>query len=322
MLTIQCAPREQEAILFDRNLTDLMKFVACLMVAMSHYSGYALANGVSSSILYQAIAATGGYLGVALFFFLSGYGLMMSDMKHHLGFVDFLKRRLSKTWLPAVLVSAIWLGINMVIEANGGGNLLCNQQYFLGVIWRFNDEVMWFVQTIIVMYLFFYAYRVIGLKLPALEPVALAVLCAIATPLVRWVGIGDPISVPLFFAGIAIARWQKEAARFFRSWWCVMLVMFVIMAVAYFGRADNRVLHGAINYFCMTGLVTLLAFVNVRIASLPKWVGGCSYDLYLVHYKVHLLLVFLCGVDQLWMFVIGTVVATTGFYNLRKLVRL
>lgn len=190
------------------------------------------------------------------------------------------------------------------------------------MIWRFNDEVMWFVQTIIVMYLFFYAYRVIGLKQPALEPVALVVLCAIATPLVRWVGIGDPISVPLFFAGIAIARWQKEAARFFRSWWCVILVMLVIMTVTYLGRADNRVLHGAINYFCMTGLVALLAFVNVRIASLPKWVGGCSYDLYLVHYKVHLLLVFLCGVDQLWMFVVGTGIATAGFYNLRKLVRL
>lgn len=122
---VRLAHFEQQEILFDRNLTDLMKFVACLMVAMSHYSGYALANGVSSNIIYKVIAATGGYLGVALFFFLSGYGLMMSDMKHHLGFVDFLKRRLSKTWLPAVLVSAIWLGINMVIEANGGGVICC-----------------------------------------------------------------------------------------------------------------------------------------------------------------------------------------------------
>lgn len=322
VINIQLAPREQNFILFDRNVTDLLKFISCLMVAMSHYSGYALAKGVSSSIIYQGIAATGGYLGVAVFFFLSGYGLMMSDQKHHLGFADFIKRRLSKTWIPAVLVSAIWLGINMVIESNGGGNLLCNQHYFLGVIWRFNDEVMWFVQTIIVMYLFFYVYRVIGLKIPQMEFVALVVLGAIATPLVRWIGIGDPISVPLFFVGIAIARWQEIAARLFRSWWCVLLVMLVILVSAYFGRADNRVLHGAINYFCMTGLVTLLAFVNVRIASLPKWVGGCSYDLYLVHYKVHLLLVFLCGVDQLWMFVMGTVVVTAGFYNLRKLVRL
>lgn len=322
MITLQRVPREQNTILFDRNVTDMLKFVSCLMVAMSHYSGYALANGISSSIIYQAIAAIGGYLGVAVFFFLSGYGLMMSDQKHHLGFGDFLKRRLSKTWLPAVLVSAIWLGINMVIMSNGGGNLLCNQHYLLGVIWRFNDEVMWFVQTIIVMYLFFYAFREIGQRVPRLEFVVLAILGVIATPSVRWAGIGDPISVPLFFAGITIARWHKEAAKFFRSWWCVILVMLVIMTVTYLGRADNRVLHGAINYFCMTGLVALLAFVNVRIASLPKWVGGCSYDLYLVHYKVHLLLVFLCGVDQLWMFVVGTGIATTGFYNLRKLVRL
>lgn len=121
MLVIQRASREQNTILFDRNVTDMLKFLSCLMVAMSHYSGYALAKGVSSSIIYQAIAATGGYLGVAVFFFLSGYGLMMSDQKHHLGFGDFIKRRLSKTWIPAVLVSVIWFGINMVIEANGGG---------------------------------------------------------------------------------------------------------------------------------------------------------------------------------------------------------
>ena len=203
----------------------------------------------------------------------------------------------------------------------------CNQDYLLGVIWRFNDEVMWFVNTVIVLYLFFYAFRFVGTSKyshnsPYIEPVVVVLLGAIATPLVRWVGIGDPISIPLFFVGIAIARWQKAAKFIFTSWWCLLLIAMIIMTVAYIGRADNRVLHGVINYFCMAGLVSLLAFFNIRIASLPKWVGGCSYDLYLVHYKVHLLLVFLCGIDQLWMFAIGTAVATFGFYNLRKCCKL
>lgn len=45
---------------------------------------------------------------------------MMSDRKKHLGFGAFIQRRLSKTYLPAVLVSAIWLGINIVINETGG----------------------------------------------------------------------------------------------------------------------------------------------------------------------------------------------------------
>ena len=74
MLSIQKAGTAQSTIVLDRNITDLLKFVACIMVAMSHYSGYALAEGVSSSVIYKVIAATGGYLGVAVFFFLSSCG--------------------------------------------------------------------------------------------------------------------------------------------------------------------------------------------------------------------------------------------------------
>lgn len=90
-IEIQKTSISQNDIYLDRNVTDALKFIACLMVAMSHYSGYVLANDLSSNIIYKVIAATGGYLGVAIFFFLSGFGLMMSDMKHHLSPQEFIK---------------------------------------------------------------------------------------------------------------------------------------------------------------------------------------------------------------------------------------
>lgn len=148
MLSIQKAGTAQSTIVLDRNITDLLKFVACIMVAMSHYSGYALAEGVSSSVIYKVIAATGGYLGVAVFFFLSGYGLMKIDQKRHRNFAEFCKRRLAKAWLPAVVVSAIWLGVAYFVDLD----LLCNKHYLLGLLWWFNDEVMWFIRVIMIMY--------------------------------------------------------------------------------------------------------------------------------------------------------------------------
>lgn len=196
------------------------------------------------------------------------------------------------------------------------------------MIWWFNDEVMWFVRAIIVLYLFFYLFRWLDVKICKVKDylyislINLLVLGTIATCLVRWAGIGDPISVPLFFIGIAIARCPEKAKRIFRSVPILLMVLISIVAIAYLWRSDNRVLHGLINYFVMTAFVSLLAFVDVCIDRIPKWVGSCSYDLYMVHYKAHLLLVFLCGVDLLWMFVLGTGLATIGFYHLRKICKL
>lgn len=330
MLTLKYSSAEQSSITFDRNVTDVLKFIACLMVALGHYCGYCSVNDIHNVFIdaIRIVSPQFGYLGVALFFLLSGYGLMMSDKKKHLVFGAFIRRRLSKTYLPAVLVSVIWLGINMVINETGGVNLLCNQYYFLGVIWRFNDEVMWFVRVIIVLYLFFYLFRWLDVKICKVKDfsyislINLLVLGTIATYLVRRAGIGDPISVPLFFIGTAIARWPGKAKRIFRSVPFLLMVLILIVAITYLWRSDNRVLHGLINYFVMTAFVSLLAFVDICIDRLPKWVGSCSYDLYLVHYKAHLLLVFLCGVDLLWMFVLGTGLATIGFYQLRKLCKL
>lgn len=119
MILFHFAPQEQSFILFDYNTTDVLKFVACIMVAMSHFAGYASVAGFSNP-LYAVIAANCGYLGVALFFLLSGYGLMMSDQKKHLSLMAFLKKRLSKTYFPAVLISLIWLLINVLINVIGG----------------------------------------------------------------------------------------------------------------------------------------------------------------------------------------------------------
>ena len=68
---------------------------------------------------------------------------------------------------------------------------------------------MWFVRVIIVLYLFFYLFRWLDVKICKVKDfsyislINLLVLGTIATYLVRRAGIGDPISVPLFFIGTA-----------------------------------------------------------------------------------------------------------------------
>ncbi len=91
----------------NRNFTDLLKLLAALMVAAGHYCAYAVSHG-HGNVVYSVLASIGGYIGVAIFFFLSGYGLMISEKKRHTPFLSFIKKRLVKLYFPSVLISAIW----------------------------------------------------------------------------------------------------------------------------------------------------------------------------------------------------------------------
>lgn len=314
-IEIQKTSISQNDIYLDRNVTDALKFIACLMVAMSHYSGYVLANDLSSNIIYKVIAATGGYLGVAIYFFLSGFGLMKSEMKHHLSPQEFIKRRLVKTWLPAVLVSAIWLGIAWMVDLD----LLCNQHYFLGVLWRFNDEVMWFVQTIIIMYGFFCLYRIAPTTTLFWQLIKLIIFGSAAYWTIRLTGIGSSLSVPLFFLGMAVAEFPELIKRILNNVGILVVMGFVAIVLLWLFRHDNYLMHGWGNYVSIILMLLVFTHYNITIRTLPKWLGSSSYDVYLVHYKTHLFIVHYMTVDVLWMFLGGTALVTFVFYKLRKL---
>lgn len=66
------------------------------MVMLYHYSQYICSNNCSDSIFYKMFSTQGGYLGVAIFFFLSGYGLIESEQKCYLGLLQFFKKDFSK----------------------------------------------------------------------------------------------------------------------------------------------------------------------------------------------------------------------------------
>lgn len=318
MFSIQKANKEQATILFDRNITDLMKFISCIMVAMSHYSGYVLENALSSSVVFKIIAAGGGYLGVAIFFFLSGYGLMRSDMRHHLGFLDFVKKRLIRTYFPAVLVSFIWLALAVIFDRD----LLWHKHYITGIFWKFNDGIMWFVRVILVMYVFFYMYRTTPPISDLKRSLILLLLTVMAYSVIRVTGIGYSLSVPLFFLGVFVADFQKTARKICTSFLWISLMLMCAILTVWMCKHDNYLMHGWINYFCIGVMIVVFANFNMRLSYIPKWLAGCSYDVYLTHYKVHLLILHFCAIDALWMFMCGTSVATAMFYKLRKLLGL
>lgn len=110
--------RQTYCLSIDKGLSDWIKIGAALMVALCHFSGYALSTNGSNALLYKVLSYAGGYLGVAIFFFLSGYGLMESELKSHLGIRQFIQRRFLKIYLPVILVTLLWIGVYDLLRAH------------------------------------------------------------------------------------------------------------------------------------------------------------------------------------------------------------
>jgi len=89
----------------------LLKIIAAMTIVVHHYAHYRFDYGYTSNFILKLFASQGGFLGVGLFFFLSGYGLMESEMNNHITFGKYLRRRILKVYLPVVLVTMLWLPV-------------------------------------------------------------------------------------------------------------------------------------------------------------------------------------------------------------------
>ena len=174
--------------------------------------------------------------------------------------------------------------------------------------------------------MYFFAYRYVSLmnffKKTIFKAVLLVIMTLVAYCFIRCIyGAYSASSVPFFFIGIAVAEFNRYFNLFISSYIEVILLVLLLGVVMYLYRADNFVLHGCINYLVVTFMLFIFSNYNIQIKMLPHWIGNCSYDVYLVHYKVHLLNISRFSVNTLWMFIVCTVVSTFLFNKIRKLFR-
>lgn len=276
-----------------------LKGFASVVIVLHHYVQYTAIG--RSNLCTEFLGSVCGYIAVALFFFLSGYGLMESEKRRKLSVGAFLKRRLSRVYVPFVITNVL---IIMVLWGIGHyeatvGNIMAHT---LGL--RLIDSVTWFVPVTLLFYLFVLLLSGVQERWHK--------ACGMAGLGVAYIVIGMLVGVPFyafvsspaFPLGYIASLYSHEICQTIQG--AVRAVMLVVCAVAFallswtmMGHiaVQGHLLHAVIgaNNIALVGIV-VLTFAGKDYKWLRcKWLGDISYEIYLCHAKVFMVYIALTG---------------------------
>ena len=319
----------------DKNLANWVKFFAAIGVALHHYvqhiAPYMTSSNIFVKMFTHVVGDYSGYLAVAVFFFLSGYGLMESEKRNHLRFIPFLKKRILRVYLPVLLVSAIWIPIKshlLHLSIIKGGAIY-------RLLWTFDDDILWFVRILLVLYIAFAIFAWVrhgyGIKraLFIFNILTLTVTLAAATGIAGFgFGRGAMMSVPLFTAGAISSLYNKSIYGCISKGTIGYMIWFAAVIGIYLASGiflDKNIMtpmllikYATYNWGFILIITILLTRYNIKTATCPALLASISYDIYIVHNKVLVSLTTLEQTVSFITFAFTVSICVLAFYTLRK----
>lgn len=234
-----------------------------------------------------------GFLVVSLFFFWAGYGLRLSLRRNKTYLDGFIKKRLSKILLPFLIAGILYIVYHVLFTPgfsvkelipiqNGQPNLIVDNS--------------WYVVALLFFYVVFYfAYRCFQ-KWGDIPPLVAVFVCVVAyTVLLKYVlhwGSWWTNAAFTFFLGLLVGTFEKQCILFLKKrYWLTLtgtaLLFIVTTGLTVFKLGGNQTPlkiifdWGACSFLCL--LVAVFCY-KYRIGNRSTtWLGGISYEIYLVH---------------------------------------
>lgn len=279
----------------DVGVGNCIKFLSAILIAFHHYSQYVVSeNPASANLFYQFCSSQGGYLGVAVFFFLSGFGLMESEQKRHLSPKEFIDKRLKRVIFPLVVLAIIWTPLYHFTQLHYQ-NLTPTLR---GVIATALNVGGWFVTAILIMYIGFVIFTYMLNRYGKRESIFVLSIFTILAYIVCDLVIGyyTPLSIPLFSAGIIASLCRNDNVKYFNSslLYVVAALVFMVGYCVLVKNSFSLAAHGVINYLAI--ILLILVFTNFKPHIVfPAILGEISFDVYLIHKKIIVLYSEICG---------------------------
>lgn len=278
-----------EEVILDYQFTQLLKGFACLMIALHHYSQYILSEGISNSLFYKVFSTQGGYAGVALFFFLSGYGLMESERKQHLSLFQFVIKRFWKIYKAVIIINFLTYG-----------SILCWRYFETGHWNAFNfkllfsvtkiDYYLWFITKLFCCYLGFSVCSQIKNERSRNIAYGIGQLMVFCYLIIKGEPINHMVSIPLFMVGIYISLFKRQTSLIVHSVWTwisFVFISFSTVLLCYYIH-DTLPVHTLFNLFLLVCFLWIISKFGIYL-KYKSFLGYISFPVYLIHHKVIML---------------------------------
>ncbi len=322
-LSVSLQTGAHRAIL-NKNVTDLLRLLCCLLIALHHYSQYLIQQNLSDSIFISLLSSQGGYIGVAFFFFLSGFGLSESWSKHPRPFFQFIKIRFLKVYLPVVLVTVLWFIVLVIspkirIAAGVDGHDISGINPLIRIAtFQFYDSVLWFVKVILLLYLLFWVYSGLNTSVSISFLILILGSCSIMYFAYRSIGPFSVVSIPLFSFGVLVSKYSFFWGKYRHVLFVLSVTLALVCTIVFYKR--SLMLHAIVSYTIVFVYVYLSCIFNIVAKALPQLISDLSYDIYITHNKVKFALNALCPISSLIVFFLSTILVSFIFRLIRKLV--
>lgn len=272
----------------DKETTDSIKGVLVLGVVLSH-----LATKVNKGpFLLQFPFGQIGMYCVILFFFLSGYGLIKSYIKKGEVYLDsFWSRKIVKLYIPFIIVNIISVIMRYPQKHNISFlDLILN---ILGI--KLIDTTLWFIQTIFIFYLVFYIV-IKYFKNKAIEAMLVSSIMYILIEYCIGAGVWQIDTSISFFIGFLYGYRERIISKFMNWHYrnvlvgsCILFIITKFISMKFYTEVIDIIFVNISSIFFIIFTVLILYKISIK-STILKFIKNYSYEMYLLHMKVMLIL--------------------------------
>ena len=283
-LLIYLLPQNKEYLSVE-STSGLRGFLA-LGIIFHHLSPLVKTGEEFSNFSYM-----GTYI-VSIFFFLSAYGLYVQNESKENYLDNFLEKRLSKIMVPFFIISLIYMFARFV---NGQ---LMDLNFFINLFKKGSTIIYngWFVDIIILMYVFFYiSFKFFQNKLLSIVLNTIFIICYICLAIKLGYSFWWYNSVLPFIIGLIWAKNQNKIDRFLDRYYFIAIILVTVLL--FFSHKYNILLkyvhlEDSYSYALAANLDNIIFTIYFIILFLKKinfsnvyltLIGRISFELYMIH---------------------------------------
>ena len=283
-LFVYLIPRTDVDYLSNKS-TKSLKGLLALLIIFHHISQKITTGENFSNFEYM-----GRYI-VALFFFLSGYGLYFQYSNNENYMENFLRKRLVRIFIPFFVFIVIYVFYRATLGE------VVNVDFFLS-FWRDHSNIVyngWFVNSIIVLYVIFYVSFKMKDSKSSFYMLTFLTLVYIFLKAYQNHGDWEYVSIMAFLLGIFWMKNRTSIDKYIEENYFVFLVSFSILMYVFrhyeaimknIGITNKYVYYGIVGNLCTMIFVVYFLLLTNKLNFSNKYLdflGNISFELYMIH---------------------------------------